>query len=73
MKKIHIKKAIDPIKSLLVTFPQVAAQWHPELNGDLTPDLVTAHSGKKVWWISTKDGGAYQAVIANKVRKYRTS
>jgi hypothetical protein len=50
MKKIYIRKEIDPTKSLLVTFPEVAAQWHSELNGVLTPDLVTAGSGKKVWW-----------------------
>jgi len=61
---------VNSENSLKSKFPQLAAQWHPELNGDLTPNLVTAHSGKKVWWVSTKDGEAYQAVIANKVRKY---
>jgi hypothetical protein len=54
MKKIYIKKAFDPKQTLLAKFPQVAAQWHPKLNGGLTPDLVTAGSGKKVWWICAK-------------------
>ena len=64
-------QSVNVENSLKSKFPTLAAQWHPKLNGELTPDLVTAGSGKKVWWISTKDGGAYQAVIANKVRKYR--
>jgi hypothetical protein len=37
----------DPLS---ITHPQVAAQWHPTKNGDLTPDQVTAGVGKKVWW-----------------------
>ena len=30
--------------------PQVAAQWHPSKNGDLTPAQITPGSDKKVWW-----------------------
>ncbi len=37
-------------KSLLITHPEIAKQWHPTKNGELTPDQVTAGSGKKVWW-----------------------
>ena len=36
--------------SLAVLFPDVAGQWHPSLNGDLTPDRVVAGSDKKFWW-----------------------
>ncbi|MCC6159837.1 MAG: zinc-ribbon domain-containing protein [Deltaproteobacteria bacterium] len=31
-------------------FPEIAAQWHPTKNADLTPDRVTPTSGKTVWW-----------------------
>ena len=37
-------------KSLLITHPKIARQWHPTKNGDLTPDQVVAGSAKKVWW-----------------------
>ena len=37
-------------KSLAETHPEVAKQWHPTLNGDLTPNGVTKGSTKKVWW-----------------------
>jgi len=41
-------------KSLLETHPDIAAEWHPTKNGDLTPDKVVAGSQKKVWWICPK-------------------
>lgn len=37
-------------KSLAETHPEVAKQWHPTKNEDLTPFNVTSGSGKKVWW-----------------------
>jgi hypothetical protein len=36
--------------SLKTKYPELALQWHPVKNGDLTPENVTAASGKKVWW-----------------------
>jgi hypothetical protein len=35
---------------LSTNFPVVSAQWHPDKNGDLTPDQVALGSGRKVWW-----------------------
>lgn len=40
--------------SLLVRYPDLAAQWHPTKNGDLTPERVTKGSHKKVWWVCDK-------------------
>lgn len=37
--------------SLQVTHPDVAKDWHPTKNGDLTPRDVTAGSKKTVWWL----------------------
>jgi len=31
--------------------PEFAKEWHPTLNGDLTPWDVTEHSNKDVWWL----------------------
>ena len=36
--------------SLQETHSQVADQWHPDKNGDLTPDQIVAGSAKKGWW-----------------------
>ena len=35
---------------LATLYPEVAKEWHPIKNGDLTPDLVTAKSAQSVWW-----------------------
>ncbi len=43
-------QAISATNSLAVTHPDLAAQWHPTRNGDLTPDRVVAGSYRKVWW-----------------------
>ena len=52
-------KAIKGQTDLATTHPEIAAQWHPELNGDLLPDQVTSGSGKKFWWTCDK-GHAHQ-------------
>lgn len=38
-------------RSIVTTHPDVAAQWHPTRNGDLTPDKILAGSTKKYWWL----------------------
>nr|WP_269142597.1 zinc-ribbon domain-containing protein [Georgenia yuyongxinii] len=32
------------------THPHLAAQWHPERNGTMTPTTVTAGSQRRIWW-----------------------
>ena len=44
------RRVLPGFNDLATLFPQVAAQWHPTLNGPLTPDQVTAGSRKAVWW-----------------------
>ncbi len=36
-------------------YPEIAAQWHPTKNGDLTPENTTYGSKKKVWWLVPYD------------------
>jgi len=40
--------------SIEQTHPSIAAQWHPVLNGDLKPNMVSIGSGLKPWWICEK-------------------
>jgi hypothetical protein len=37
--------------SLAFTHPEIANEWHPTMNGNLTPRHVTAGSSLEVWWI----------------------
>ncbi|RJQ49760.1 MAG: DUF262 domain-containing protein [Nitrospiraceae bacterium] len=36
--------------SLATCFPDIAAEWHPTRNGNLTPRDVTSKSHQRVWW-----------------------
>jgi hypothetical protein len=36
--------------NLAVKHPDVAAQWHPNLNGDLRPEDVAPMTALQVWW-----------------------
>jgi hypothetical protein len=43
-------KSVPKEKSLASVNPELASEWHPTKNGDLTPFDITSGSGKKVWW-----------------------
>ena len=43
-------RRVSITNSLANLFPKIANQFHPTLNGDLTPETLTAGTGKKVWW-----------------------
>lgn len=55
---------------LATTHSEISTEWNYEKNGDLTPQMVSAGSGKKVWWKCTKCGKEYQAIIGNRVKGY---
>jgi len=41
---------VTPEISLATVRPELAAQWHPTRNGELTPVAVLPGSGRRVWW-----------------------
>ena len=45
-----LNQIVVPSKSIVVTHPLMAAQWHPTKNKDLLPTQFTRMSNKKVWW-----------------------
>lgn len=46
--------------------PNVAKEWHPTKNRDLTPQKVVAKSNKKVWWLCSVCGFEWEANIAKR-------
>lgn len=56
------KKVMPGFNDLATKYPEVASQWHPTLNGKLTPQMVTPGSKKKVWW-QCAEGHVWQARI----------
>ena len=37
--------------SLAACYPDIAAEWHPTKNGNLTPDRVSKSARRTVWWL----------------------
>ncbi len=62
-----VKAALKKRGSLAKTHPEIASQWHPTLNGELTPYHVTFGSRKKVWWVCD-EGHEWQAIVYNRTR-----
>ncbi len=41
-------------RSFAVCYPELAAQWHSEKNGNETPDRISPRSRKRIWWKCAK-------------------
>jgi very-short-patch-repair endonuclease len=37
-------------QSIAILDPELARQWHPVNNGDLTPEMVSPNSSRAIWW-----------------------
>ena len=49
---------------LTTRFPEIAIQWHPTKNGELTPNDFTIGAIKKIWWKCPKgDEHEWQATV----------
>ncbi|MBQ03731.1 hypothetical protein CL673_03350 [Candidatus Bathyarchaeota archaeon] len=55
------------VGSLADRNPELAKEWHPIKNGDLTPAQVTPGSGKKVWWRCSR-GHEWEAMVKSRTR-----
>ena len=54
---------------LQTTHPEIAKEWHPDKNKELTPDTVTSKASRKVWWICKECNNEWQATIQNRTQK----
>lgn len=48
--------------------PEIASEWHPSMNGDLTPDQVTPHSKQVAWWLGKECGHEWKQRILHRQR-----
>lgn len=62
------KKVLKGVNDLATKRPDIAAEWHPLKNGDLSPEDVTSGSNKKVWWICPQ-GHEYEAHISSRTSR----
>lgn len=61
------KTVVAGINDFASQYPNLAKQWHPEKNGALKPDMVTAQSNRVVWW-RDELGHEWRAQIASRIR-----
>lgn len=65
------RKVLSGFNDLKTRYPDIADQWHQELNGELTPETVLAGSNRKAWWICPQ-GHVWEAVIASRTGRKKT-
>ena len=65
------RKVLPGFNDLAALEPEVAKQWHPALNGTLTPEMVTAGSHRKVWW-QCPSGHIWKAVVYSRAGPQKT-
>ena len=63
-------KVCEGVNDLATTNPLLASEWNYEKNGSLTPQMVSAGSGKKVWWRCSL-GHEWDATISSRTSNRR--
>lgn len=62
------RKILAGFNDLATVHPAIAAQWHPTLNKDLTPEMVGVGSNKQVWWLCDY-GHVWKAAVYSRTSK----
>jgi Zn finger protein HypA/HybF involved in hydrogenase expression len=60
--KVCIENSLSTLK------PNIASQWNFERNQNLTPEMITISSGKRVWWKCGYCQHEWEANVNNRVR-----
>ncbi|MFX1511896.1 MAG: zinc-ribbon domain-containing protein [Promethearchaeota archaeon] len=66
-----VGQKVSKTKTLTITHPDLAAEWHPTKNGSLTPEQVSFGSAKKIWWLC-QCGHEWRARIFHRTSKAQT-
>lgn len=62
---INIEKE-DVENSVSYTCPELIKEWHPILNGKLTPFNISLYSSYKAWWICSEKSHEWQTSVSNR-------
>ena len=64
-----MSRTVPKEKSLAHVNPELAKQWHPSKNGELTPNCIHAGTGKSVWWKCDKgDDHEWKAIVIQRAK-----
>lgn len=62
----HKERLFNPSKSLSVLFPEIAAEWHPSRNGEVSVERIMPGCNDEVWWLCSTCGNEYPARVFNR-------
>lgn len=54
--------------SLAELYPDIAKEWHPTKNGNITPEQISSETHDSYYWICSECGREYKAMVKNRVR-----
>lgn len=63
---VPAKRVLSGFNDLKTKFPQIAEEWHPSKNGNISPDNILPGSKIKVWWLG-KCGHEWEQSIQHRV------
>lgn len=61
------RRLLPGFNDLATTNPELAKEWHPTKNGELTPDQIFPGSKRRVWWQCEK-GHEWQATVFSRAK-----
>ncbi|MHA1469578.1 MAG: zinc-ribbon domain-containing protein [Candidatus Asgardarchaeia archaeon] len=62
-------KRVSKKNCLKLKYPELAKEWHPTKNGQLTAKEVSYGSDRKVWWICSKnESHEWESSVSNRVK-----
>ncbi len=64
--KAYVKLCVNKRGSLAEKVPELAKEWHPTKNGNLTPHDITVGCNKSVWWKCSKCGYEWKAIVESR-------
>lgn len=59
------RKLLVGFNDLATTVPRLAKEWHPFMNGDLTPQMFTRGNNQRIWWLCS-EGHVWRAQIKSR-------
>ncbi|MDY5668903.1 MAG: zinc-ribbon domain-containing protein [Bacilli bacterium] len=60
--------AMPGVDDLQTLYPEIAAEWDYEKNGDITPSQIRPYNNKKRFWICSKHGVSFEAYPGNRIK-----
>lgn len=62
------KRVLPGFNDLQTLFPEVASEWHPIKNENVSPQKVVPGSHKKIWWLCRECKHSWCAAIRDRVK-----